>query len=244
MMNSKGIKKWSQFQFVCLPLLWISHSSHSCHYVCVLCFSFCFVGLYLTLQLCVWFPILLIFFLSIDMLLSSHENVLFEINGAFTVLQYIMQCSFQSKASNVRYETDNLSLFIVFLCVYARFPILPLPPDRIISPVYFALMFYLFDFSILIVRMPFWVAILFSQQATCNFLTHVTRQGPLFFPLYIISGWLSFWRNENRVTGTIFYHACFAISCCDSWKHFATSFFKLIDSLFQWLFQTHWFQWW
>ena len=46
--------------------------------LCVLCLSCGFVGLYLTLQLCVWFPVLPISFLNMDTLLSLHENLLFK----------------------------------------------------------------------------------------------------------------------------------------------------------------------
>ena len=98
MISSKGILKWFQFQFMFVspcsgfrtfPLLATTS-------ICILYSSFCFVGVYLKLQLCVWFPVLLISFLNINMLLSLHENVLFKFSWLF-----------------YRFEAHNVMLILV-----------------------------------------------------------------------------------------------------------------------------------
>ena len=112
----------------------------------------------------------------------------------------------QKLQEKVECETDNfLSLFIVF--VSAPFPILPLRPDRIISPVLLTLLFYLSDFSHLIVRMPFCVAILFLQKTTCNFLTqgnwhvHGYHQCVSLEKLLQIPSWILWLHCWTRVIG-------------------------------------------
>ena len=134
---------------------------------------FCFVGVYLTLQLCVWFPVLPISFLNMDTLLSLHENLLFKFKLLLSFCSAWCIAHFSQKLPRFSVRLTLCRSLHCAFCVCAWFPISQHWPDRIIFPVYFALLFCLFNLSHLIARMPFWVAILFSQKATCNFVTQV-----------------------------------------------------------------------